>query len=91
MYKVNTVERIPKQRQFSQICWKYIHRRPILFKWVGPLVLLLKAYHIETWNSKNVQSLIIMGEDRSFGNTHIKTNRYEPMFNWYFKLSFNDV
>ena len=28
----------------------------------------LKKNHIEKLNSKNVQSLITMGEDRSFGN-----------------------
>ena len=56
------------QTQFSQICWKNKHIRPILFKWVGPLVLFLKTYHIENLNSKNIQSLITMSEDRSFGN-----------------------
>ena len=30
--------------------------------------MFLKAYHIEDLNSKNVQSLITMGKDRSFGN-----------------------
>ena len=68
MKEMNTVERKPKQSQFSQISWKHIHIHPILFTWVGPLVLLLKAYHIETLNSKNFLSLITMGEDRSFGN-----------------------
>ena len=29
---------------------------------------VLKAYHTEDLNSKNVQSLITMGKDRSFGN-----------------------
>ena len=43
--------------------------QPILFKSVGSLVLFLKAYHIENLNSQNVQSLIPMGKDRSFGNT----------------------
>ena len=30
------------------------------------MVLFLKAYHIENLNSKNVQSLDTIGEDRSF-------------------------
>ena len=68
MSKINTVETKPKQRQFSRICWKHVHIQPILFKWVGGPVLFLKTYHIENLNSKNVQSLITMGEDRSFGN-----------------------
>ena len=42
--------------------------QPILFKLVGPLILFLKAYHIEDLNSKNVQNLITIGKDRSFGN-----------------------
>ena len=53
MYKMNTVERKPKQSQFSQLCCKHIPIHPILFKRVGPLDLYLKAYHIETLNSKN--------------------------------------
>ena len=68
MSKINTVETKPKQSQFSRICWKHVHIQPILFKWVGGPVLFLKTYHIENLNSKNVQSLITMGEDRSFGN-----------------------
>ena len=35
-----------------------IHIQPILFKWVGLLVLVLKAYHKEDLYLKNVQSLI---------------------------------
>ena len=62
------IETKPKQSQFSQICWKHIHIRPILFKWVGPLALFLEAYDIENLNLKNVESLITMGENRSFGN-----------------------
>ena len=72
MYKINTVERKPKQSQLCQICWKHIHIQPILFQQVGPLVLYFKAYHIETLNSKNFQSLITMGKDRSFGNLDTK-------------------
>ena len=45
-----------------------MHIQPILFKRVRSLVLFLKAYHIEDLNSKNVQSLITMDKDRSFGN-----------------------
>ena len=45
-----------------------MHIQPILFKLVGPQVLVLKANHIEDLNSKNIQSLITMGKDRSFGN-----------------------
>ena len=43
-----------------------MHIQPILFKWVGTLVLF--CYHIENLNSKNVQNLITMREVRSFGN-----------------------
>ena len=57
-----------KKSQFSKIYFKHIHIEPILFKWVGPLVLFLKSNHIEKLNSKNVQSLTTMSEDRSFGN-----------------------
>ena len=53
MSKINTIETKPKQSQFSQICWKHIHIRRILFKWVGPMVLFLKEYHIENLNWKN--------------------------------------
>ena len=52
--------------QYVEKIYIYIHIQPILFKWVGPLVL--KAYHTDDLNSKNVQSLISMGKDRSFGN-----------------------
>ena len=45
-----------------------IYTWPVLFKWVGLLVLFLKAYHNKNWNSKSLQSLVTMGEDRSFGN-----------------------
>ena len=45
-----------------------MHIQSVLFKRVGSLVLFLKAYHIEDLNSKNVQSLITMGKDRSFGD-----------------------
>ena len=62
------IETKPKQNQFSQICWKHIHMQPILFKWVGSLGLFLEEYHIENLNLKNVQSLITVGENRSFGN-----------------------
>ena len=67
MSKINTIK-TTKTKSIQPICWKDIHIQPILFKWVGPLVLFLKAYHIEDLNSKNVQSLITMGKDRSFGN-----------------------
>ena len=67
MSKINTIETKPKQ-SIQPICWKDMHIQSILFKWVGSLVLFLKAYHIEDLNSKNVQSLITMGKDRSFGN-----------------------
>ena len=64
----NWNETKPKKSQFSKISCKHIHIQPIQFKWVDPLVLFLKSNHIEKLNSKNVQSLITMGEDRSFGN-----------------------
>ena len=57
-----------KTKLIQPICWKDMKLQPILFKWVGPLVLFLKAYHVENLNSKNVQSLITMDKDRSFGN-----------------------
>ena len=56
----------PKTKSIQPICWKDKHIQPVLFKWVGPLVLFLKAYHIEDLNSKKVQSLITMG--KSFAN-----------------------
>ena len=68
MSKINTIETKPKQSQFSQIYWKHIHIWPSLFKWVGSLVVFLKAHHIKNLNSKNIQTLITMDEDRSFGN-----------------------
>ena len=74
MSKINTVETKPKQSHFSQFFEKDIHIQPILLKWVGPLVLFLKAYHIEDLNSKNIQSLITMDEDRSFCNIFCSYN-----------------
>ena len=32
------------------------------------MVVIFSTYHIEDLNSKNVQSWITMGKDRSFGN-----------------------
>ena len=74
MSKINTVETKPKQSHFRQFFEKDIHIQPILLKWVGPLVLFLKAYHIEDLNSKNIQSLITMDEDRSFCNIFCSYN-----------------
>ena len=67
MSKIKIIETKPKQ-SIQPICWKDMHIQSILFKWVDSLVLFLKAYHKEDLNSKNVQSLITMGEDSSFGN-----------------------
>ena len=35
---------------------RYTYTTNSIFKSVGPLVLFLKAYHIEDFNSKNVES-----------------------------------
>ena len=51
-----------KTKSIQPIFWKDIHLQPIVFKWVGPLVLFLKAYHIEDLKSKKCSKFDYHGQ-----------------------------